>query len=92
VYEAALLKRLFASVQNGANPDLSAVCRAIVEDEKRLGHSKLATELEATLSKLESTGRVGPKRNPSSRTSKLSSLPSSKRDSAPLVQVLELRS
>ncbi|HBR92909.1 MAG TPA: AAA family ATPase [Opitutae bacterium] len=86
---AALLRRLFASAQTGSNPDLKAVCRAIIEDEKRLGHSKLATELESAYTKIEPTdsGSAGRPRPP--RTNSLSALPSSKRDSAPLVQVLE---
>lgn len=84
--KAALLKRLFASVLNESNPDLNAICRVIVEDEKRRGHTKLASELEASLAK---AGSTTPTRRNSPRTSKLNTLPSSKRDSAPLVQVLE---
>ena len=51
--KATLLKRLFSSVQAGSDTDLKAVCHAIVEDEKRLGHNKLARELEAKLEKAE---------------------------------------
>lgn len=84
--KATLLKRLFSSVQAGSDTDLKAVCRAIVADEKRLGHNKLARELEEKLEKAETSGKdvkgPGPVR-------KLAPLPSSRRDSAPLVQVLE---
>ena len=84
--KATLLKRLFASVQSGSNPDLDAVCRKIVEDEKRLGHNKLAADLEASLKK-DKLSEL--KRRPTLPTSSsLTALPSSKRDSAPLIQVL----
>jgi SpoVK/Ycf46/Vps4 family AAA+-type ATPase len=87
--KAALLKRLFTSAQNGSNPDLKAVCRAIVEDEKRLGHTKLATELESALAKIEPTDQSSRGHQRPPRTNSLNTLPSSKRDSAPFVQVLE---
>lgn len=75
--KAALLKRLFSAVQQGLDQDVVAVCRRIVEDEKRLGHSKLALDLEKSL-------RTAEKRK--SKSPKLTSLPFSKRDAAALVQ------
>lgn len=84
--KASLLKRLFASVQTGSNPDLDAVCRKIVEDEKRLGHNKLAADLEATLKKAKFS--ESKPITPSTKPTSLAALPSSKRDSAPLIQVL----
>jgi ATP-dependent 26S proteasome regulatory subunit len=86
--KAALLKRLFASIKPGSNPDLDSVCRRIVDDEKRLGHNKLASDLEATLKKAAKQQAL--KRGPdATRTNSLATLPSNKRDSAPLVQILE---
>ncbi|QYY37322.1 ATP-binding protein [Ruficoccus sp. ZRK36] len=79
--KATLLKRLFASVQAGSDLDLKAVCRAIVADEKRLGHTKLAEDLERKLAKADA--------KQSAPIRKLAPLPSTRRDSAPLVQVLE---
>ena len=69
---AALLRRLFASAQTGSNPDLKAVCRAIIEDEKRLGHSKLATELESAYTKIEPTSSSTAGRPRPPRTNSLS--------------------
>ncbi|MEM9400476.1 MAG: AAA family ATPase [Verrucomicrobiota bacterium] len=82
--KATLLRRLFSSVQAGSDPDLKAVCRAIVEDEKRLGHNKLASELEAKLEKAKDA--IGKGQSP---VRNLAPMPSNRRDSAPLVQVLE---
>ena len=86
--KAALLRRLFASAQAVPDPDLQAVCRAIVEDEKRLGHTKLAGELERKLAKAEGAKQTGSGK-PAAPVRKMAPLPSSRRDSAPLVQVLE---
>lgn len=84
---AALLKRLFSAVHQGSDPDVLAVCNRIIEDEKRLGHTKLARDLERFL-------RETPPQKmdlPSRRTppTQLATLPANKRDSAPLVQVIE---
>lgn len=84
---AALLKRLFSAVRNGTDKDVVAVCDRIVEAERGLGHSKLAADLEKTLAaaKLQrkSQGKLA------SSSSLLSALPSNRRDSAPLIQVIE---
>lgn len=48
--KANLLKRLFSAVQQGSD-DVMSVCKHIVDDEKRLGHSKLAA-IWKSLSKL----------------------------------------
>lgn len=85
--KAALLKRLFSAVQKGSEPDVLAVCTHIVEDEKRLGHAKLARDLESFLQAAEHR-KLEPKSRHSQSPS-LSSLPANKRDSAPLVQVIE---
>ncbi|MDQ8205940.1 hypothetical protein QEH52_00330 [Coraliomargarita sp. SDUM461003] len=55
---------------------MKAVCRAIIDDEKRLGHSKLVTELESAYTKIEpmGAGTAGRPRPP--RTNSLSAPPS----------------
>ena len=83
--KATLLKRLFSAVEKGSDRDLVAVCKRIVEDEKRLGHTRLARDLEKTLE----SAPERPPGKPGPSTSPLTSLPASKRDSAPLVQVIE---
>lgn len=83
---ATLLKRLFSAVQNGSESDLVAVCKRIVDEEKRLGHSILASNLEKYLRSTEK--RKGSSGKNGLATSSLTALPSSKRDSAPLVQVI----
>lgn len=80
--KAALLKRLFSAIQNNANRDVVDVCQRIVEDERRLGHNKLAQDLEDRLAEFHKHGPANP------TPALLASLPATKRDSAPLVQVL----
>jgi SpoVK/Ycf46/Vps4 family AAA+-type ATPase len=80
--KAQLLKRLFSAVQQGSGRDLVAVCRHIVEDEKRLNHSNVARYLEKCLESAEQNKGVKP-------ASVFSPIPSSKRDSAPLIQIFE---
>lgn len=64
-----------------------AVCKHIVEDEKRLGHTLLARELEKSL---DAVNRPKPTdRHSALTTGNLTGLPSSRRDSAPLIQVIE---
>lgn len=87
---ATLLKRLFASVMPGTNQDLDEVCQNIVEEQKRLGHNKLASDLESTIRKSKRATSSQPSPSPS-YTGTLSALPANKRDSAPLIQVLEHR-
>ncbi len=84
--KAALLKRLFSAVQSGASRDVMSVCKHIVEDERRLGHTSLAEDLQRSIDAAEK--KLGNLKKDVS-SSHLVSLPSSKRDSAPLVQVLE---
>ncbi|MFT7173340.1 MAG: ATP-dependent 26S proteasome regulatory subunit [Paracoccaceae bacterium] len=85
---AALLKRLFSAIRQGSDSDVVAVCDRIVEDEKRLGHNKLAADLEKSLVAAKARRREPPNGRKSS-SAILSSLPSNKRDSAPLVQVIK---
>jgi len=86
--KAVLLKRLFSAVRLGSDSDLVAICDKIVEDEKQLGHNKLAADLEKAL-QLAKRRRKESQSGRKSSSAFLSSLPASKRDSAPLVQVIE---
>jgi len=79
---ATLLKRLFSAVQQGSDSDVMAVCKYIVEDEKRLGHNKLALNLEKSL-------EVAVNRKYKPQSPALTHLPFSKRDASALVQVIE---
>ena len=82
--KSALLKRLFSAVQIGSGPDLIAVCKRIVDDEKQLGHTTLARDLEKYLEPIEK------RESPAGRSgSAFTTLPESRRDSSPLIQVLE---
>jgi SpoVK/Ycf46/Vps4 family AAA+-type ATPase len=75
-----LLKRLFRAIQSGSGPDMEVLCRKVVEEEKKVGHVRVAEELERILEK--------PPRPvvPPSGPRELTALPTSKRDSAPLLQ------
>ena len=83
---ASLLKRLFSSIKPGVNPDLDAVCQKIVDYERKLGHTKLADSLDLTFKKSYNK-QNSPK--PERGHTALTSLPYSKRDAAPLVQIIE---
>ena len=67
--------------------DVLAICSRIVEDEKSLGHGKLARDLERSL-RAAKLRKSGPTHGPGAHAS-LTSLPANRRDSAPLVQVIE---
>jgi SpoVK/Ycf46/Vps4 family AAA+-type ATPase len=47
--KAETLKRLFRLIQDAAHPGLSTIAQSIVDDEKKLGHSALASQLEKIL-------------------------------------------
>ncbi len=48
--KADTLKRLFRLIQDAEHPGLAKLASSIIEDEKRLGHSTLASQLEKILS------------------------------------------
>ena len=75
---ATLIKRLFRVLKGGSTTDVEAICRRIVDEEKKRGHSQVANELEQILA-LPATS---PKRP---IPGVLTPLPTSKRDSAPLL-------
>jgi SpoVK/Ycf46/Vps4 family AAA+-type ATPase len=75
---ASLMKRLFRVLQDGSATDVRAVCRRIVDAEKKLGHTQVARELERLIGDAE----IAP--SPTSALG-LRPLPTSRRDSAPLI-------
>jgi SpoVK/Ycf46/Vps4 family AAA+-type ATPase len=77
---ATLMKRLFRVIQSGSTADVDTLCRRIVDEEKKQGHGRVAKELEQILSVAKQT----PKFIPPAGT--LQRLPTSRRDSALLVQ------
>lgn len=78
----ALLKRLFSAIHTGAPNDVEALCRRIVEEERKRGHSNVAEDLQQILD-----GKQRPA--PSARgPAALAALPVNKRDSAPLIHVV----
>lgn len=85
--KAMLLKRLFTAVHQGLVPDAEAICDRIIEDEREIGHAKLANDLEQIVKKSRtkktSSQSLGPQPGQT-----LQPLPASKRDSGPLVQVI----
>jgi SpoVK/Ycf46/Vps4 family AAA+-type ATPase len=84
--KATLLKRLFSALEKNSNRDVISVCNRIVEEERQLGHTTLAKELEQSLKRLNQLAETNPdeRKEPSFR-----SLPSSRREAGPLVQVLD---
>lgn len=75
---STLMKRLFRVLQDGSTADVRAVCRKIVEEKKRLGHTQVARELERLL-------EASPVAPSSGAAQQLRPLPTSRRDSAPLL-------
>lgn len=80
---AILMKRLFRVIQSGSSADVDTLCHRIVDEEKRQGHGRVAKELERIL-KDKPPGRAAPS------TGTLHRLPTSRRDSAPLVQEIPM--
>lgn len=76
---AALLKRFFRAIHSGSESDLDQLCRKVVEQERNSGHTRVAEDLEQILEKV----RSGPL-SPVARQ-RLSELPTTKRESAPLL-------
>ena len=76
---ATLMKRLFRVIQSGSDADVDTLCRRIVEEEKKQGHGRVARELESIL-------KDKPPGKTTQATGTLQRLPTSRRDSAPLVQ------
>lgn len=80
---ATLMKRLFRVIQTGSSAEVETLCRRVIEEEKKQGHSSVARELERIL-KDERPRRTAPE------IDTLQRLPTSRRDSAPLLQEIPL--
>ena len=76
---ATLMKRLFRVIQSGSSADVDTLCRRIVDEEKKQGHGRVAKELEQILSARQTSQSA-------SSAGTLHRLPTSRRDSAPLMQ------
>jgi len=76
---ATLMKRLFRVIQSGSSADVDTLCRRVIEAEKNQGHSRVARELEHILKERSSSQAPAV-------SGRLQQLPTSRRDSAPLVQ------
>lgn len=74
-----MIKRLFRVIQSGSSADVDTLCRRVVEEERKQGHEHVARELERILQE-----RPPGQSAPSTRA--LQRLPTSRRDSAPLLQ------
>ena len=79
--KSALLKRLFVAIQGNDPREVEALCRRIVQDERQRGHGQVAAELDKIL-----TASAPPKAPTVPGT--LTTLPTSRRDAAPLVHHL----
>ncbi len=73
------MKRLFRVIQSGSSADVETLCRRVIEEEKKQGHGRVAKELEQIL-----TAKQTPRSALHAGT--LHRLPTSQRDSAPLMQ------
>lgn len=85
-----ILKRIIRAIADGSQDDLEKLAKKIVSEERRIGHEKLATQLEAILSKprLVKTD-VALKQLPQVRSAtQMSALPTSKRHGEDLVTVI----
>jgi len=84
---ATLLKRLFGALQKGQGRDVATLCEKIIEEERRRGHKRLATELQRLAPNGKTIGFEGVQ-PPASENRALAPLPLSRRDIAALVQVI----
>jgi SpoVK/Ycf46/Vps4 family AAA+-type ATPase len=84
--KSSVMKRLFAAIRKGEDEDIDAISKQIISEERKRGHGRLARELEAIVRSKETLITKAPTQW--NRDYSLSALPFSKRESAPLVQVL----
>ncbi len=85
---ASLLKRLFAAIHGGQNGDVQALCDRIISEERRLGHERLAEDLQTIAVEARKKAEARSAKQLPSTGGSLVALPSSRRDSSPLVQVI----
>ena len=85
--KSSLIKRLFTAIHNGQDADVMVVCDRIVGEERRLGHGRRAEDLERIGEEARKKAGSAPGKRPAGENS-LMTLPASRRDSSPLVQVI----
>ena len=85
-----ILKRIVRAIADGSQPDLEKLARKIVSEERRIGHEKLAAQLEMILSKprLVRSNGLDVKERAQQTGSTLSTLPTNKRYGEDLVTVI----
>jgi SpoVK/Ycf46/Vps4 family AAA+-type ATPase len=81
---AVLVRRLFSAIHTGKSGDVEALCRRIIDDERKRGHSHVAEDLERVIASKRNGAADVAHHAPSA----LASMPLSKRDSVPLVHVI----
>lgn len=79
---ADILKRVVRAIAEGSQGDLDSLARTIVESERRIGHTRLANQLENILSRSRS------KRHPDASSRELSELPTSRRHGESLLTLM----
>lgn len=77
---ATLIKRLVRAAHFGSTKDVQSLCRKIAEEERKLGHKRVAEDLDRILR--ETPRKPGTENS----SSDLTPLPLSRRNSAPLVK------
>ena len=80
---ATLMKRLFRVIHSGSSADVDTLCRRVIEQEKMQGHGRVAKELEQILTAKQPV-QTAPQKDTLQR------LPTSRRDSAPLIQEISV--
>lgn len=76
------MKRLFRVIRSGSVAEVDSLCRRVIEEERKQGHAHVARELERILAN-ERQSKAAP-------SGTLRPLPTSRRDSAPLVQEIPI--
>ncbi len=86
--KSSLIKRLFAAIHNGQNGDVQVLCERIISEERRLGHGRLAEDLQRIADEARKKSESAPGKKALTGEKSLMALPASRRDSSPLVQVI----
>ncbi len=82
---AEILKRLVRAIAEGSQGDLERLAHTVVESERQVGHSKLADQLEAILTRPRSAKS---KQNATNEAGRLKDLPTSRRHGESLVTLI----
>jgi SpoVK/Ycf46/Vps4 family AAA+-type ATPase len=82
---AEILKRIVRAIAEGSQGDLERLAHTVVESERQVGHSKLADQLEAILTRPRSAKS---KQNAANEAGRLKDLPTSRRHGESLVTLI----